>query len=200
MSEREHLEITALLHHSLVMASEPLIRFAEFQDVPTILSFIKAGAIEQHPGACVEATEAALIKTLHFNRAPSDPIAGSDVEQSPQFAWALLIVAPNREIAGLAIYFYNYSTWRAAPGVCLEELYVVPQYRSKGYAQLLIKAMAREAAKMGCVKMEWVCLKDNERALRFYQKIGARVMGDWVVLRVDKSGIEDLQETVVIDC
>ncbi|KAI0521003.1 N-acetyltransferase ats1 [Xylaria bambusicola] len=176
------------------MASGPIVRFADFQDVPTILSFIKAGAVEQHPGACVEATEAALVKALHLNRAPSDARAGSDIDHHPQFAWALLIVAPNGEIAGLAIYFYNYSTWRAAPGVCLEELYVEPQYRSKGYAQLLIKVMAREAAKMGCVKMEWVCLKSNERALRFYQKIGARVMGDWVVLRVDESGIQDLQE------
>lgn len=161
--------------------------------MPTILSLIKAAAAEQLPSAHVEATEAALIRTLHLTETPSDARTGAAIDATHRFAWPLLIIAPDGAIAGLAIYFYNYSTWRAAPGVCLEELFVLPEYRSKGYAKLLIEAMAREAARMGCVKMEWVCLKDNERALRFYQKIGARVMGDWVVLRVDKNGIESLK-------
>ncbi|KAI0457670.1 N-acetyltransferase ats1 [Xylaria acuta] len=175
------------------MVSEPTIRFAQLQDVPTILSFIKAGAVEQLPGARVEATEAALVKTLHLDQAPSDARAGPETDLAPRFAWALLIVAPDGTIAGLAIYFYNYSTWMAAPGVCLEELFVLPQYRCKGYGKLLIEAMAKEAVRAGCVKMEWACFKNNERALRFYQNIGARVMGDWVILRVDRDRIESLQ-------
>lgn len=161
--------------------------------MPTILSLLKAAAVEQLPGARVEATEAALIKTLHLADTPSDAMSGTALDSGHRFAWPLLIVAPDGTIAGLAIYFYNYTAWRAAPGVCLEDIYVLPEYRSKGYGKLLIEAMAKEAAKAGCVKMEWVCLKDNERALRFYQKVGARVMGDWVVLRVDKNGIESLQ-------
>ncbi|KAI0856203.1 N-acetyltransferase ats1 [Xylaria cubensis] len=168
------------------MASEPTLRFAQLPDVPTILSFLKTTSVEQHPGARIEATEAALAKTLHLGQATSD-------DEAPRFAWALLIVAPDGEVAGMAIYFYNYTTWRAAPGICLEELFVLPQYRSKGYAKLLIEALAKEAAKIGCAKIEWICYKDNERALRFYQKIGARVMEEWVVLRLDKAGIENLQ-------
>lgn len=161
--------------------------------MPTILSLLKAAAVEQLPGARVEATEAALTKTLHLTGTSSDAKAGAATDPPHRFAWPLLIVEPDGTIAGLAIYFYNYSAWRAAPGVCLEDLFVLPEYRRKGYGKLLIEAMAREAARVGCVKMEWVCLTDNERALQFYQKIGARVMGDWVVLRVDKNGIESLQ-------
>ncbi|KAI1114068.1 N-acetyltransferase ats1 [Nemania sp. NC0429] len=179
-----------------MMASEPTIRLARLQDVPTILSLIQAAAVEQMPSARVQATEETLSKTLHFAETPSESDAragGAEINPPHRFAWPLLIVAPDGTIAGLAIYFYNYSAWRAAPGVCLEDLFVLPEYRRKGYAKLLIEAMAKEAAKVGCVKMEWVCLTDNERALRFYQKIGARVMGDWVVLRVDKDGIDSLQ-------
>ncbi|KAI1751547.1 N-acetyltransferase ats1 [Xylaria castorea] len=172
------------------MVSEPTIRFAQLHDVPIILSFIKAAAIEQHPSARVEATEAALVKTLHLSQAASDAGAGPETNLAPRFAWALLVVALDGAVAGLAIYFHNYSTWKAAPGVCLEELFVLPQYRCKGYGKLLIEALAKEAARMGCVKMEWVCLKDNERALRFYQNIGATVMGDWAILRLDKDNIE----------
>ncbi|KAF2967023.1 hypothetical protein GQX73_g6522 [Xylaria multiplex] len=127
------------------MVSEPTIRFAQLQDVPTVLSFIETGAAEQSPGARVEATEAALVKTLHLNQTSS----GSETDSAPRFAWALLIATPNGTTAGLAIYFYNYSTWRAAPGVCLEELFVLPEYRSKGYGKLLIEAVAKEAARAG---------------------------------------------------
>ncbi|KAI0542829.1 N-acetyltransferase ats1 [Xylaria digitata] len=175
------------------MVSEPTIRFAQLQDVPTILSFIKTGAAEQSPGTRVEATEAALVKTLHLSQASSDAKTASEADSAPRFAWALLIVAPDGTTAGLAIYFYNYSTWRAAPGVCLEELFVLSEYRSKGYGKLLIEAVSKEAARAECVKIEWLCFKNNERALRFYQHVGARVMEDWVVLRFDKEKIESLR-------
>lgn len=74
----------------------------------------------------------------------------------------------------------------------MEELYVVPQYRCHGYARLLIEAMASSAKAAGCVKMDWVCLQGNEIALRFYDKLGAKRMEDWVVLKVNESGIAKL--------
>ncbi|KAI5459628.1 acyl-CoA N-acyltransferase [Mariannaea sp. PMI_226] len=165
------------------MSSSPSIRYARLEDVPLILRFIKDAAEEQAPGAVVAATEERLTKTLHF-----EPPSG-DLVPSTRFAWALLIYSPDGEAAGLLIYFHNYSTWTAAPGVCLEELYVVSKYRRHGYARLLVEAMASAAQAAGCAKMDWVCLQGNQRALRFYEKLGARRMEDWAVLKVDQAGI-----------
>lgn len=132
------------------------------------------------------------MKTLHF----SDAVR----PEANRFAWPLLIFSPNDEPAGLLIYFYNYSTWAAAPGVCLEELYVVPEYRRYGYARMLIEAMACAAKAAGCVKMDWVCLLSNEKALGFYDKLGAKRMDDWAVLKVDEASIARLSnERVDLD-
>ena len=92
------------------------------------------------------------------------------------------------------IYFYNYSTWASAPGVYLEEIYVVPEYRRHDYAQLLVGAMASAAKMMGCVKMDWVCLQNNKKALRFYDKLGAKRMDDWTVFKVDEVDIARLSK------
>ena len=126
------------------------------------------------------------MKTLHFSDATG--------LETNRFAWPLLIFSPNDEPAGLLIYFYNYSTWASAPGVCLEELYVVPEYRRHGYARMLIEAMACAAKAAGCVKMDWVCLLGNEKALRFYEKLGAKRMEDWAVLKVDEASIARLAD------
>lgn len=74
----------------------------------------------------------------------------------------------------------------------MEEIYVVPEYRPHGYARKLVEAMTSAAKKAGCVKMEWLCLKDNARALRFYEKLGAKRMEDWTVLKVDEAGMDRL--------
>ncbi|EHK42081.1 hypothetical protein TRIATDRAFT_28929 [Trichoderma atroviride IMI 206040] len=158
-----------------------------FLDVSLILQFIQSAAEEQAPGTKIAATEDRLAKTLHFG-SPSDPVS----QTGGRFAWALLIFSPDQQPAGLLIYFQNYSTWTAAPGVCLEELYVVPEYRRHGYAQILIETMASAAEVAGCVKMDWVCLLDNEKALGFYDKLGAKRMNDWTVLKVDKACIREL--------
>jgi GNAT superfamily N-acetyltransferase len=161
-------------------------------DVAIIHSFIQAAASEQVPGVAIAATQASLTATLYFEQ--SEPAIPSVSSSDRRFAWPLLIKAPGGQIAGLAIYFYNYSTWAAAPGVCLEEFYVLPQYRRMGYGKLLIEALAREARTAGCVKMEWVCLRNNERALRFYDNLGAKRMDDWVVFKVPEAGIDRLIE------
>ncbi|KAF4442934.1 hypothetical protein F53441_11578 [Fusarium austroafricanum] len=166
------------------MTSVPTIRVATSQDVPTILNLIRAGAEEQAPETVVDATEERLAKTLYL----------SDVKDSvqPRFGHPILIFAPDGTPAGLLIYFFNYTTWGAAPGVCMEEIYVVPEYRPHGYARLLVEAMTSAAKETGCVKMEWLCLKDNARALRFYEKLGAKRKEDWTVLKVDEEGMAAL--------
>lgn len=169
------------------MSTPATIHFARLGDIPVILAFIKAAAAEQAPDATVEATEGSLASTLYL----------SDVTTTnpSRFAYTLLITPNDSNTpVGLAIYLYTYSTWMARPGVCLEELYILPEYRRKGYAKLLIQAMAKEAHESGCAKMEWVCLEGNKKALKFYESLGAKRMDDWVVLKVGKEGIIGLAE------
>ena len=116
------------------------------------------------------------------------------VDDKPRFGRPLLIFSPEGKPAGLLIYFFNYTTWAAAPGVCMEELYVVPEYRRHGYARLLVQALAAAAKEAGCVKMEWLCLQDNTKALKFYEKLGAVRKHDWTVLKVDEEGINRLMQ------
>ncbi|EKJ69259.1 hypothetical protein FPSE_10565 [Fusarium pseudograminearum CS3096] len=165
------------------MASAPVVRQASSTDVPQILRFICEGGEEQAPGTHISATEEMLLKTLYL----------SDVSgNKPRFGRPLLIFSPDGKPAGLLIYFFNYTTWAASPGVCMEELYVVPEYRRHGYARLLVKALATAAKEAGCVKMEWLCLEDNTKALKFYEKLGAVQKNDWTVLKVDEDGIDRL--------
>ncbi|KAH8890096.1 acyl-CoA N-acyltransferase [Thozetella sp. PMI_491] len=178
------------------MAPQSTICLAKLEDVPTIYSFIQAAAAEQVPGAIIAATEASLAATLHFEPSLPETAATSPSVSQRRYAWPLLIKDPDGMVVGLAIYFYNYSTWAAAPGLCLEEFYVLPEYRRKGYGRLLIEGIAKEAHKAGCVKMEWVCLKNNERALRFYDKLGAKLMDDWLVLKVAEKDIGKLATAV----
>lgn len=153
----------------------------------TILSFIKAGSVDQCPNTEIAATESRLLATLHFE--DEETVTPTT---SPKFGWPLIIYSPENKPSGLAIYYHNYSTWAAAPGICLEELYVVPEYRSHGYAKLLIETIAQKAQDTGCIKLDWLCLRDNQRALRFYEKVGAKTMENWVALKVDQRTMADL--------
>lgn len=157
-------------------------------DVPQILEFIKVAAEEQAPGTKVAATVSGLTQILNFG----PPVAA---KRSPsQVAWALLIETPSGETAGMLIYLFNSSTWSAAPGLHVEELYVAPKYRRDGYAKRLFDALATAAQKAGCVKIDWICLQNNENALRFYDKMGAGIMSDWATLRLAREGIEKLAQ------
>ena len=85
----------------------------------------------------------------------------------------------------MALYFYNYSTWRARPGIYLEDLYVRQTTRGKGYGKALLVALAREVVAMGGGRLEWSVLKWNEPSIKFYEAIGATMMSEWVGMRVD---------------
>ena len=145
-------------------------------DVPTILGLIHDLAAYEKSTHAVEATEDRLRNTLSF---PSDPNRG--------FAKALLLSPPSSsQPVGLALYFHNYSTWRARPGVYLEDLFVKPEYRGKGYGKALFKRLAQEALKIGGGRLEWSCLNWNTSALGFYQGwAGAEKKDEWCVLRLD---------------
>jgi GNAT superfamily N-acetyltransferase len=144
-------------------------------DIPTILAFIQTTASLQDSNLRIEANEDSLLQTLHL----------SDVTEpsSNRIAHCLLIIAPEGEPAGFAVYFKTYSTWRAQAGLCLEDVFVAAAYRGRGYGRLLMEATAREARRLGCGKLEWMCYRDNEAALRFYDGLGAEKLEELVVMK-----------------
>lgn len=92
----------------------------------------------------------------------------------------------------MALYFYNYSTWRSRPGIYLEDLFVKTSHRNKGYGKRLLVELAKEVVAMGGARLEWSVLKWNEPSIRFYESIGAQAMNEWVGMRVDGLGLHKL--------
>lgn len=94
----------------------------------------------------------------------------------------------------MALYFTSYSTWRAKPGVYLEDLVVREEFRGRGYGKALIRKLAGEVKRIDGGRLEWSCLKWNEPSLKFYRGLGATEMQEWVGLRVDGEALEKLAE------
>jgi GNAT superfamily N-acetyltransferase len=145
-------------------------------DVPVILSFIRGLAeYEKLSHACV-ATEESLRRTLFGDRAFAEVLVGR-VGGTP---------------AGFALYFHNYSTFLAKPGIYLEDLFVLPEFRGGGVATALLQSLARVARDRGCGRLEWTVLDWNEPAIAFYTRIGATVLPDWRVCRMTEPEIAKL--------
>lgn len=165
-------------------------------DAPAILELIQGLAdYEKEPDA-VEATVETIQNTIAF--APSSAAADSatvpDTEPiSPtRPARCLLLFTPEGKAVGMALYFYNYSTWRSRPGVYLEDLFVQPSARGKGYGKRLIVELAKQVVAMKGGRLEWVVLKWNEPSIKFYESIGAKALDEWVGMRVDGPALEKL--------
>jgi len=92
----------------------------------------------------------------------------------------------------MALFFTNYSTWRAAPGIYLEDLFVRPEYRGRGYGKKLLQRLAQETEAIGGRRLEWMVLRWNEPSLRFYEGIGARRLEEWVGMRVEGEALGGL--------
>ncbi|OCL01614.1 acetyltransferase [Glonium stellatum] len=174
------------------MASEYTIHLATREDVPIILSLIHELAAYENASSSVIATEESLAQTLSFAPSPNDP--PSLPTQSLGYAKTLLLTTPEGEVAGMALYFHNYSTWRAAPGIYLEDLFVQPKYRKRGYGKALIRELAKEVVRINGGRLEWSCLNWNKPSLEFYEALGARRMTEWVGLRVDGDALSALAE------
>ncbi|KAF3766704.1 acyl-CoA N-acyltransferase [Cryphonectria parasitica EP155] len=187
---------------------QPLIRHARREDVPAILGLIKELADYERELSSVEATEAKLLSTIAFapsRSSSSDPPSTSDAQGLPiteaitptKPARCLLLFRPEdgsgsagTAAVGMALYFYNYSTWRAKAGIYLEDLYVTPSERNKGYGKRLLVKLAEEVVAMDGGRLDWSVLKWNEPSIRFYEDvIGATRMEDWVGMRVDKEAL-----------
>lgn len=145
----------------------------------------------------MEATPAKLLSTIAFAPSPlvspenTTPSTGDAISPARP-ARCLLAFSPAGEAAGLALYFYNYSTWRARPGIYLEDLYVRERERGKGYGQRLLGELAKEVVEMEGGRLEWSVLKWNTPSIEFYERLGAKALSEWQVMRVDGEGLKEL--------
>jgi GNAT superfamily N-acetyltransferase len=144
------------------------IRTATVADVPLILEFIRGLADYEKLSHEVVATEAALRGTL-FGSPPAAHVVIAEVDGRP---------------AGFALYFFNYSTFLAKPGLYLEDLFVKPEFRGAGTGKALLLHLAKIANTRGCGRMEWSVLDWNEPAIKFYEALGARRMKEWQICRL----------------
>ena len=152
------------------------LRPAEAADVPVLLGFIrKLAEYERLSHECV-ATEAALTATM-FGPRP----------------WAEAVLAEWAGVpAGFALFFHNYSTFLARPGLYLEDVFVLPEHRGRGIGKALLRHLAKLAVERGCGRFEWSVLDWNEPSIAFYRSLGAVPMSDWTVMRVTGEALERL--------
>lgn len=147
------------------------IRPARPDDAPVILDLIRGLAEYERLSREVQATEERL-------RAALFPAAGA----APQAHCVLAEV--DGTAAGFALYFFNYSTFLARPGLYLEDLFVRPEFRGRGLGRALILHLAKLANARGCGRMEWTVLDWNRPAIEFYESLGARRLTDWQICRL----------------
>jgi GNAT superfamily N-acetyltransferase len=155
------------------------IRPATVVDVPVILQLIRdLAAYERAPNE-VTATKEQLVDVL-FGKKPAAEV---------------LLAFENETPVGFAVFFHNFSTWLGRPGLYLEDLFVKPEMRGKGYGRALLVDLAKVALERGCGRMEWAVLNWNDPAIQFYRKLGAKPMDEWTVFRLTHDGIAKLAES-----
>ncbi|EKV08426.1 Vesicle-mediated transport protein (Imh1), putative [Penicillium digitatum PHI26] len=159
-------------------------------DVPLILQFICELADYEKALHEVEATEESLLATLSFPDTPPKRGAVYTALITPPHT----ADTPNPIPVGMALYFYNYSTWRSAPGIYLEDLYVQPNARGHGYGFKLLKYLAKQVLKVSGRRLEWSVLTWNEPSIKFYEQVGARGMDEWMKMMVEGDALTRLAE------
>lgn len=150
-------------------------RFAEREDVGLILDFIKSLAEYEKMSDQVVATPELLAEWI-FDRKKAEVI---------------FVLHEGREV-GFALFFHNFSTFLGRAGIYLEDLFVQPEYRGKGYGKALLCKLAALAVERGCGRLEWWCLDWNKPSIDFYRKLGAVPMDEWTVYRVTGKVLKDL--------
>ena len=152
------------------------IRTATPTDVPQILAFIRAlAAYEREPDA-VMATEEGLLRDGF----------------GPQPFYFCLLAEQDGQPAGFALYFFNYSTWLGRPGVYLEDIFVLPEFRGLGIGKELLRRVAAIAVEKGCQRMQWEVLDWNTPAVEFYRAMGAEFLDEWRNVRINGEALRQL--------
>jgi GNAT superfamily N-acetyltransferase len=146
-----------------------VIRKATRADVPAILALVKElAAYEREPDAVV-ATEADLLRD-GFGDEP---------------AFHVLVAEESASVVGFAFYFFSYSTWVGRKCLYLEDVFVQPAHRGRGAGIALMKALAEEAVAQECRRFVWQVLDWNEPAIAFYERLGAKVLREWLTVRLE---------------
>ena len=154
---------------------ELTFRFAEERDCALILQFIRGLAEYEKMSDQVVATEA-LLREWIFEKKKAE---------------VLFACADGREV-GFALFFHNFSTFLGRAGVYLEDLFVLPEHRGKGYGKALLKCLARLTVERGCGRLEWACLDWNRPSIDFYLSLGAAPMDEWTTYRVTGETLQKL--------
>lgn len=157
------------------MVNNLTFRYAERKDTALILQFIKELADHEKLLDEVVADEATL-ETWIFEK---------------QKAEVIFAIENGRGI-GFALFFHNFSTFLGRAGIYLEDLYVKPEHRGKGYGKALLKKLASIALERGCGRLEWWCLDWNKSSIDFYLSLGAEPMSDWTVYRIAGDTLKQL--------
>lgn len=158
--------------------SEINIRAAVVEDCESILHFIRELAV--------------------YEKAEHEVLATVETIRSSMFGdnsgvYGLICEYSGKPI-GFSVYFFNYSTWLAKPGLYLEDLYVSSEFRGKGAGTALLKRLARIAVDKGCGRMDWVCLDWNKPSRDFYASLGAKSQDEWVGYRLDGASLVNFAE------
>jgi GNAT superfamily N-acetyltransferase len=157
------------------------IRPGTVEDVPLILQFIR--------------------ELAEYERAPDQAVATEEDLRRDGFSaepkFQVVIAEWNGEPAGFVLYFYNYSTWQGRPGLYLEDLFVRPAFRAKGIGKALLFYLAKVAVEKGCGRLVWQVLDWNTPAIRFYESLGAKVMTEWLTMRVSGDALKRLAAQAV---
>ena len=157
---------------------ELTFRFAEERDTQLILDFIKWLADYEQLLDQVVADEATLADQL-FRKKNAE---------------VLFALEKGKEV-GFALFFHNFSTFLGRSGLYLEDLFVLPEHRGKGYGKAILQKLAAIALERGCGRMEWWCLDWNRPSIDFYCSLGAEPMSDWTVYRLTGETLNNLAET-----
>lgn len=159
------------------MNTEVKFRFAKRSDIPLILNFIRGLAEYEKMSDEVVADEKTLEEWI-FDKQKAEVIFALEGEKA----------------VGFALFFHNFSTFLGRAGIYLEDLFVLPEYRGKGYGKALLKKLAAITVERGCGRLEWCCLDWNKPSIDFYLSLGAQPLSDWTIYRVTGKTLSELAE------
>ncbi|MBO5927617.1 MAG: GNAT family N-acetyltransferase [Clostridia bacterium] len=153
------------------------IRFATEQDVGLILDFISKLAEYEKMSDQVIATKE-LLKEWIFDKKKAE----------------VIFALNNGKEVGFALFFNNFSTFLGRAGIYLEDIFVLPEYRGKGFGTLMLKTLAKLTIERGLGRLEWCCLDWNTPSIKFYENIGAKQLKGWSIFRLDNSALKSLAD------
>lgn len=159
------------------MENKLTFRYAVRKDIPLILQFIRDLAEYEKLLDEVVADEATLEEWI-FDQKKAEVIFAME---------------KGKEV-GFALFFHNFSTFLGRAGLYLEDLFVLPEYRGKGYGKQILQKLAAIAVECKCGRLEWWCLDWNQSSIDFYLSLGAEPMSDWTVYRISGNTLQDLAQ------